>query len=192
MKVCPKCGKEFKDDSLIFCPYCGSKLIDKVLQTNTCPYCGARIIPNASYCYKCGSPLPHIKPQNTIKPLQVKTKLVPPTKQHLVANKYAKRGTIFGIIALLIFSPLGIGAFYYGLKARKLNKNKGLGGIILGIAALIEGLISDIVLLFQLWVIPYPYNRSLAYLIWFGEILVICFALYYIYKAIWKDKKSLF
>jgi len=177
MKVCPKCGKEFKDDSLIFCPYCGSKLIDKKMmdkksKISVCPYCGAKVLPDAAYCYKCGKPLPQIL--------------------YSKADVYAKRGTKFGIIALLIFSPLGIGAFYYGLKARKLDKNKGLGGIILGIAALIEGLISDIVLLFQLWVIPYPYNRSLAYLIWFGEILVICFALYYIYKAIWKDKKSLF
>jgi len=187
MKVCPKCGKEFKDDSLIFCPYCGSKLIDKVLQTNTCPYCGARIIPNASYCYKCGSPLPHIKPQNTIKPLQVKTKLVPPTKQHLVANKYAKRGTIFGIIALLIFSPLGIGAFYYGLKARKLDKNKGLGGIILGMAALVELLIWEIILLPAIaysnayWM---PWVVWVSYLIWLGNVAVVCVALYYIYRSI--------
>ena len=172
MKVCPKCGKEFKDDSLIFCPYCGSKLIDKKMmdkksKISVCPYCGAKVLPDAAYCYKCGKPLPQIL--------------------YSKADVYAKRGTKFGIIALLIFSPLGIGAFYYGLKARKLDKNKGLGGIILGMAALVELLIWEIILLPAIaysnayWM---PWVVWVSYLIWLGNVAVVCVALYYIYRSI--------
>lgn len=53
-KICPGCNYFCtKEESHVFCPYCGEKLID------SCPVCGEPITaPHANFCTKCGSLYP--------------------------------------------------------------------------------------------------------------------------------------
>ncbi len=52
-KMCPKCGKEYFDESQVFCAHDGFKLIRKY-SGNACPKCGAQVDNEAGYCGKCG------------------------------------------------------------------------------------------------------------------------------------------
>lgn len=57
MKVCPKCGKELKDEAK-FCGGCGYKFpvaAEPTSQESTCPSCGNPLKPGAKFCGKCGA-----------------------------------------------------------------------------------------------------------------------------------------
>ncbi len=53
-QICPGCNYFCSiQESNIFCPYCGEKLMDH------CPVCGEPVkTPHADYCPKCGSLYP--------------------------------------------------------------------------------------------------------------------------------------
>ena len=56
MKICPKCGKEFDDDTR-FCSACGTEL----LSPDSCPKCGAPVNKDSNFCPKCGARLTHVR-----------------------------------------------------------------------------------------------------------------------------------
>ena len=56
MKICPKCGKEF-DDETRFCSACGTEL----LSPDSCPKCGALVNKDSNFCPKCGARLTHVR-----------------------------------------------------------------------------------------------------------------------------------
>ena len=53
---CPECGNEL-DESLKFCPNCGSKVEIPEDQINFCTECGAKIMDGAKFCHECGNTL---------------------------------------------------------------------------------------------------------------------------------------
>ncbi|MGO9572349.1 MAG: hypothetical protein ACLP5H_32945 [Desulfomonilaceae bacterium] len=55
-RVCPKCGKEYLDESKEFCPQDGFKLVKQGLGS-TCPKCGSATEEKTEYCGKCGTRL---------------------------------------------------------------------------------------------------------------------------------------
>ena len=55
MKLCPKCGRELRDEA-IFCTFCGSKLEAPPPAPTFCTACGKPLSPGAKFCTGCGAP----------------------------------------------------------------------------------------------------------------------------------------
>ncbi len=56
MKLCPKCGRELRDEA-IFCTFCGSKLEAPPPAPTFCTACGKPLSPGAKFCTGCGAPV---------------------------------------------------------------------------------------------------------------------------------------
>ncbi|MBE6507936.1 MAG: zinc-ribbon domain-containing protein [Methanobrevibacter sp.] len=53
---CPECGNEL-NDSLKFCPGCGTEVEAPQDVVNFCTNCGAKIMDGAQFCHECGNTL---------------------------------------------------------------------------------------------------------------------------------------
>lgn len=69
MKFCPKCKTEH-ESNIMFCPQCGSKLVEKIKQSY-CVYCGKRIDSINEYCSFCGNRLLKFNKRKKISSLKV-------------------------------------------------------------------------------------------------------------------------
>ena len=118
-----------------------------------CPKCGTDNPQEYNYCGKCRELLPntYAPPQGYGQPAQPYYQPQPypqvgyygsmEQQNRELAEKYATYGVIWGLIGLLVFTPLCLVALYYGFKARGLDSSKGMGGIILGSLGIIIGIL---------------------------------------------------
>ena len=75
MHYCPNCKRSFNDEEKLFCPKCGTPLVEKTV----CQYCYAANLPDHAFCVKCGKLL--TKPENDGEEKIAKNVLVTPELQ---------------------------------------------------------------------------------------------------------------
>ncbi len=69
MKLCPKCKTEYENNRM-FCPRCGSKLVEKIKQSY-CVYCGEKVDSVSDFCSFCGNRLLKFNKRKEVSSLKV-------------------------------------------------------------------------------------------------------------------------